>query len=138
MRTSLDIVDIVRAHLADSVLMATVNKPNGALYKFQRPQNSVKEDVVVNSLANNMGAVGEGVLNVNIYVPNLIYPTVSVGDLSQPNLPRLTYLTTLAFAALTDVYADGYNFTIQSDSLFADDNNQHYSNIRVEFNSINI
>ena len=135
MRSSLDLVDIVRAHLDSSVLMTDVNKPNGMLSKFQRPQNSIKEDVVVNSLANSAGVVGEGVLNVNVYVPNLVMPS---GDLSQPNVPRLKYLTALAYAALYDNYADGYNFTIQSDSLFADDNNQHYSNIRVEFNSINI
>lgn len=136
-RTGLDVVDIIRNYLALSGLMTDTLKPNGGLYKFQRPQNSVKEDVVVNLLVQARGQVQQGVINVNIHVPNLSLPTNPV-DNTQPNVPRLKYLTGLANAALEEVYGDDYNFEVQQDNLFADENNQHYSNIRITFTSINI
>ena len=138
MKTGLDVVDILRAYLATSALMSDANKPNGGLYKYQRPLNSAKEDVVVNSLAQGRGQISEGVLNVNIYVPNLTHPVVAKGDNTQPNVPRLKYLTNLASIALDEVYGEDYNFRVQQDNLFPDANNQHYVNLRIEITSINI
>ena len=136
-KTSLDVVDILRTHLANTVMLDTL-KPNGGLYKFQRPLNSVKEDVVVDNIAQGRGQVSKGVAIVNIFVQNLELTIAEVVDRTQPNYSRLKYLTTLSSNALEEVYGNDYNFEVQSDNIYPDTNNQHYVNIRVEFTSINI
>ena len=138
MKTGLEVVDIVRNYLNASGLMTDLTKPNGGLYKFQRPLNSAKEDVVVNLLTQGRGQVADGMVNVNIYVPNLSLTSSGVVDQTQPNTARLKYLSGLASNALDEVYGTDYNFSVQQDNLFQDDNNQHYVNLRVSFTSINI
>jgi len=136
-KTSLDVVDILRAYLSTSVLMTDPLKPNGILCKFQRPFNSVKEDVVINSLVQGRGQISEGVLNVNIFVLNLSFTAGGVVDNTQPNVPRLKYLLGLASEAMSEVFGLDYNFEVQQDNIFPDTNNQHYVNLKVEFTSIN-
>jgi hypothetical protein len=132
---------MLHQHITNSVLMKDVKKPNGKLCKYQRPLNSVLEDVVINSLGLNREDVQEGVLNVNIYVPNLILLS-NAADKSQPDTARLTYLLNLANIALGEgeeiwEASGNYCFELQQDNLFQDENNQHYLNLRVEFNSSN-
>lgn len=138
--TGLEILSIVHAHLSGSQLMTDTIKPNGELCLMDRPLDSEKEDVVINLLTNSLEVdVSECILNVNVFVPNLVL-TFSNGnvDRSQPDFGRLKYLGKLAVASLRDVWhSDGtYTFTVQQETVFPDKGNQHYLNIRVEFNSI--
>lgn len=136
-KTSFDVVNILYSHVKNSILFADMKKASGGLYKFQRPANSIKEDVVINSLSVNREEVQQGIVNVNIHVPNLIIS----GDSSQPNTKRLDELSDLFQQAFEgEIWeANGqYEFNIQQDILFQDSNNQHYINFRIEFNSINI
>jgi hypothetical protein len=121
--------------------MTDAKKPNGKLCKYERPQNSVLEDVVVNSLTLGRDDVQEGVLNVNIYVPNLELVS-NPSDRSQPNTARLLYLSTLGNTALgegEEIWDEtgNYTFNIQQDNVMQDENNQHYVSFRVEFYSQN-
>lgn len=138
--TSLDVIDIMYAFIKDSVLMTGENKPNGGLYKQTRPINSASEDCVLNALPFNRDDVQQGIINFNIYVPNLQLHLNGVTDNTQPNYKRLKQLSIIANSVLDDVWSDNasYTFNVQQDNIFSDpDNNQHYINFRIEFYSPN-
>ena len=138
-KTSLDALDILYRIVKNSEIIAGSARINGGLYKSQRPINSDKEDVVVNALPMNRNQVQEGLLNLNIYVPNQELTINGVTDLSQPNYTRIAALSAMISTLLNDVWeaSADYTFNIQQDTLFADDNNQHYQNFRIEFYSPN-
>lgn len=144
--TSIEVVNILYCTIKNSVLMTDVKKPNGSLKKYERPLNSVSEDVVINGLPINRDDVQECVLNVNIYVPNLQFtkdsPGYLIADKAQPDTARLEYLARLANVALGDgeeIWDEegNYCFKIQQDTIIADQNNQNYVNMRVEFYASN-
>ncbi|MEZ2446124.1 hypothetical protein AB6805_30625 [Chitinophaga sp. RCC_12] len=136
MTTTLEAVDSVYHKLAVGILPGTIT---GGLYKENRPTNSKSEDVVINSLSINSEQLQEGILNVNIHVPNLIISVNSIQDNSQPDFVRLKTLTALAISDLIDVWTGNIHYTVQQHALFSDNElNEHYSNIRLEFYSTNI
>jgi hypothetical protein len=140
--TSLSALNMLYQHISHSVLMTDVKKPNGKLCKLERPLNSGLEDVVINSLGLNREDVQEGILNVNVFVPNLVLPS-NPNDKAQPDMARLLYLSNLANNALgsgSEVWeaTGNYCFNMQQENVFQDENNQHYLNLRVEFYSLNI
>ncbi len=144
MKTTTEVITILHSYLRASVLMTDSKKPNGVLEKLKRPQNSDKEDVIVGSIGGLTNEpVQEGVLIVNIFVPNLnpdLFPHLK-GDRSQPNTGRLDYLSKLLRNSIQgEVWeADGdYCFEIQQNGIDEDTNNQHYAWFRVKFYSINI
>lgn len=135
MITSLEAVCILYNYVRTSELMTGPQKPSGSLYKFKRPFNSDKEDVVINSLPMNNEDLQEGVLNFNIHVPN-----IGTGDSSQPNTARLGVLTKAARQLLDEVWhakAD-YMFYVQQDMTYQDNDQSWYQNIRVGFKNVNI
>ncbi|RPE05554.1 hypothetical protein EGT74_24535 [Chitinophaga lutea] len=137
MRTTLDVVDIVWQWLNASPLKAAIT---GGIYKY-RPQNSTSEDVVINSLPITGEQVQEGVVNVNIHVPNPILNSNGTQDQSQANHPRLKELASIAVESLTDIWVESaeVNFTVQNQMVFPEpDNNEHYVNIRLSFISVNL
>jgi hypothetical protein len=139
--TSIDALNVLFQTIMNSSLFTDVKKPNGKLCKFQRPLDSELEDVVINSLALTKDDVQEGVLNVNVFVPNLKFET-NTNDRSQPDTARIKYLARLANDSLgdgEDIWDENgkYCFRIQQDNVFEDENYQHYINFRIEFNLIN-
>lgn len=139
--TNLEIVNYLYDFLKTSPLMTDSKKPSGGLHKLKRPQNSTSEDVVINTLGANRGAVQKGVLLVNVYVPNLdpLKFTHLNNDRSQPDTARLLYLAKLVQSSLpNEVWAnDGsYALEITDDSVFEDENNQHYVGFRIDFFTI--
>ena len=139
-KTSSEALEIVFQHLLKSALFTDPKRPKGNLYKRQRPAGSKVEDVVINTLILNRLVIQEGVLNVNLYVPNLVLNTATGVDTTQPNNSRLLELSILANAALEEIWAtDGsYTFQVQQDHTFEDTNNQHYQNFRIEFTAVNM
>lgn len=138
-KTSLDVVNILVSYIKNkSTFWSDAKKPNGLVYKLQRPDDSVKEDIVVNSLPLNRRQLQEGVLNVNVFVPNLVFPNPL--DKNQPDTARLTYLINLFNAHFEEFDGENgnYTFKIQQDNTLTDTNNQHYINFRIEFSSTNI
>lgn len=64
---------------------------NGSIRLNMRKLSSTKEDIVINTLYWDADQVQEGILNINVYVPNLIgqvgeNPTAV--DRTQPNIAR--------------------------------------------------
>lgn len=131
------VVGLLFRQLVQSVLMTDLNKPNGELCKYQRPLNSRAEDVVINSLTLERDDIDEGVFNVNVCVPNLVFPD-NPEDKSRPDTKRIDYLSELGNRALgegEEVWdpLGNWCFKLQQDQLVEDTNNQHYINFRVEF-----
>lgn len=135
-KTAIEVMEVVHQHIENSSLMLDAQKPNGDMYYLQRPEGSVKEDVVINILALTNEPVQEGILNVNIYVPNRIYTLPDQGrDHSMPDTLRMKYLSRLAQDNLKEVWApDGnWTFTWLHTLPMQDENNQHFINTRLEF-----
>lgn len=136
MKTTLDIEEVLWKFLNNSSLKSSIN---GGIYKVKRPAGSLKEDIVVNSLPVNNLQLQSAVVNVNIHVPNRTFKSGDVLDASQPNHARLKVLGNAAVAILVDQWDTDYNFDVQQQNLFEDeDGNSHYINIRLDFFSINI
>jgi hypothetical protein len=104
----------------------------GGIFKNRRPKDSQKEDIVVRTLAMNSEQVQEGLINVNIHLPNLLLSN----DSTQPNEARFNQITELVLAALRDYRGFDYWFTIKVPGLLYPDGNNWFSNIQVEFTSL--
>ena len=135
MTTTLDIVDTLFARLDASALKTAIN---GNICKHRRDPNSTSEDVVINSLPVNNEQLSRAVANVNVHVPD-IEVTVNGQQDKQPNHPRLKQLAGIAVTALNDVWETNKNYTVQQQTLIRDaDAGDHYINIRIEFNIVNL
>lgn len=138
--TAAQAVNYLVTALKASPLVLGENPVTGVVKALQRPQSSEKEDVIVNSLPMGKGPVQEGVLNVNVYVPNKpLYGATSV-DNSQPDMERLTALSVIGAGVLEDYWYEGgqTNFELLQDTVMQDANNQHYINFRVIFRHLNL
>jgi hypothetical protein len=126
MKTQFDAINIVYQVINASTLKGAIN---GTLNKLKRPTGSDKEDIVINSITMGDTNFQEGVLNVNIYVPN-----ISAVKSSLPNTARLAVLSSLAHTALEEVSGDNYSFWISTQAIFEEkDINYHFVNVRLEF-----
>ncbi|WP_316778417.1 hypothetical protein [Pedobacter antarcticus] len=139
--TSIVVVNMLYQYIKHSELMTSANRPKGTLCKYDRPLNSMTEDIVINGLPLIKDDVDEAVLNVNIYVPNFVFPN-NQADKSQADTARLLVLSNLGNQAFKDgeeIWDETgeYCFKYQQDTVMPDKNNQHYLNFRIEFYSIN-
>ena len=134
-RSALDVVDILWKKLDNSPVSSAIT---GKIAKFSRPLNSDKIDVVINSLSGiGSEVIAEGIFNVNVHVPNLKQAIGSTIDQSQPDTVTLKSITRKVIDALTDVWGDDYNFTVQQDTGVYVEEKSSYNNLRIEFNSLN-
>lgn len=114
---------------------ALVSAITGSLRKNERPINSSKEDVVINSLPTNNLQLQTGLVNVNIHVPNLTVSS-SEGVQKVPNTSRLETLFNMAQTELDEIMIGDTYFDIQQ-QLFFQEEESSYINIRLDFYSIN-
>lgn len=134
MKTTFDFVDILYEFLKTSSLKDSIT---GKVYKYERPVDSVKEDIVINSLPVTTGQLQTAILNLNIFVPDIIV-SVSGVQTGYANNARMKVLTGIAFEEL-DEWTEDYNFNVQQQTLIKDnESSSHFINIRLEFYSINI
>jgi len=132
---------ILMGHLRNSVLFSAPNKPNGMLYAENRPDNSDKEDVVVNTLVFSNRAVQQGYLMVNAYTPNLVLNINSYTDRNQPNIPRLNELSALLREVLQETWIPERNCSFEIETSYgnlADSAGQWFTNYKVLFYAVNI
>lgn len=138
MITTLTAVDTVFQQLAASAIKTAIS---GGIYK-KRPLNSRLEDVIINSPTINATQLQEGLVNVNVHVPNLVISVNGVQDHTQPDTLRLQQLVDMAVLSLTDTWQnDGdINFTVQQVSGLIEEaeNDSHYVNIRLLYYAVNI
>lgn len=138
MINTLEIVDELFLGLFVADVLGAIT---GNVYKMQRPLDSKLVDIVINCLPTNNLQVQTAVANVNIHVPNLSLGSAAGVDNTQANIPKLRALTNLVISKLNDKYPSGKAFwyDVQQQNVFAEPNiNEHYSNVRVNFYSINI
>jgi hypothetical protein len=130
MTTTEDIIEILFARANAGPLKDAIT---GTVCKRKRDGNSSTEDVVINCLPVNAEQLQNGIANVNIHVPDV---TVNINgiDQKQPNSVRLQQLAGIAVPHFTDVWASGYNYTVQQQTVFEDQEaGDHYINLRIEF-----
>lgn len=135
MKTTYKVVEILIGHL---VAIGIESEIDGDIYRV-RPMNSKQSDIVVNALPIDNEQLQSGILNVNIHVPNLVVNVNSVQDNSQPDTEKMEAITEKVIAAIDEVWDADYSFHVQQQMVFEEPAfNEHYSNIRVEFNSENL
>lgn len=129
--TALTAQNVIFQRLVQTGVKAAVSL-TGAIYELNRPLNSLKEDIVVGTLAMNADQVQEGVFNVNIHVPNLGL----TNDSTQPNTPRFRVILDKCIEVLKGVYGFDYSFDVSTPGIPYRDGNNWFVNIRVEWTSL--
>lgn len=102
---------------------------SGGVYKYVRPMDSNKEDIVINSLPITSEYMQKGVLNVNCYVPNFEQGNV-------PNTARLNEIALKLQAIIQEYWGSNYVFYIEN-SQTIENGEEFYYNFRVKVNIIN-
>ena len=131
MKTALTAQETIFQRLIQSGVKNT-SAITGGIFKNRRPKDSQKEDIVVRALTMNAEQIQEGVINVNIHVPNLKLSS----DSTQPDETRFKAITEIVLAALNDYRGFDYWFTIKVPGLLYPDGDNWFSNIQVEFTSL--
>jgi hypothetical protein len=129
--TALTAQSVIFQRLVQTGVKAAVGL-TGAIYELNRPFNSLKEDIVVGTLAMNADQIQEGVFNVNIHVPNLAL----TNDSTQPNTPRFRVILDKCMEVLKDVYGFDYSFDVSTPGIPYRDGDNWFVNIRVEWISL--
>lgn len=130
-KTGLAIQYIIFQRLVQKGVKAAVNL-TGSIFELNRPKESLKEDIIVRVLDTNTEQVQEGVINVNIHLPNLNL----TNDSTQPNTPRFREILEKCMDALRDVTGSDYSFRVSSPGIPYRDGTSWFVNIRVEFWSL--
>lgn len=129
MKTTSDVIDLAYSIVYESSLRTEIT---GVIYKRKRRLNSELEDIVINSLPLGNLDVQQGVINVNIHVPDLKLPTNPVDF--QPDTARLKELGSIGANLFKKLYKDDYLFEVENENVIQDDHD-HFVNLRVSFYS---
>lgn len=128
MRTNIEVIDLIY-----QILKPLEEGLSGGIYKIQRPANSNKEDIVINSLILASGDIQKGTFNINIHVPDLLIRFKNQTQ-NQPDLKRLKELNKLVKSKIDEIYNEDYNlFVLWENTLKDIDAKNHYINIRIQF-----
>lgn len=107
---------------------------SGGVYIDERPDNSEKEDVVVNTIDLTQEYLPQlGSSNVNIHVKDL---TVNIQGVQQSkqNIGRLKELTSIVLNVLKEATIEGIAMVVTNQSVLKErEVNQHYTNIRIDW-----
>lgn len=85
---------------------------NGGLYKTKRPANSSSEDIVISVLANQNAQIQEAMVNVNIYVQDILRDKQF-----EENSIRLRELASLSASVFECLNEKGYRITLEKQSV---------------------
>lgn len=108
---------------------------SGGVYPGKRPDNSVKEDIVVNTIAltqDNPPQIGTS--NINIHVAD---KTVTIGGVQQKaeNRERLKAISSLVLGVVRSSLISGSKIAVEAQSTIQEAAiSQHYVNIRITWN----
>lgn len=126
----------------DDILFAVLNgceqlkaELSGGIYtQGERPDDSQKEDVVVNNLALTHDLPQTGTSNVNIHVPD---KKVKINGKEQykTDRERIRILTGIVLSALKAANVEGLLFWVSNETIMKEDSiKQSYNNLRIEWN----
>lgn len=130
MLTNVELRDVVVAALEASPLAEEIS---GVIRKTSRPLGSDKEDIVVNVTATDISQIQTAVINVNIYVPDVIRDGQAEEDTA-----RTRVLASLA-AELFEVYHEsGLRIVMDSQSIMeVEGKSEHFINNRLKLSYCN-
>ncbi len=132
--STIDTDDILYSLIRRAVDTKAV-KINGDVYpEGDRPEDSQKEDIVINTIALTHDKPQDGTSNVNIYVADL---RVKVHGKEQraANRDRLQAIGDDLVSFIEDQNLADFEMWIESDTLLKDESaRQHYRNLRIKWN----
>lgn len=133
MKTTFDTNTLLFSLLRESPVSAAIN--GGIYVGDDRPDDSVKEDIVVNSIDLTQDYLPQiGTSNVNIFVPDKV---VTIGGKQQlkANRTRLKELSNMAIETLRNANITGLKLILVNQTILAEPSvNQHFVNIRINWN----
>lgn len=133
MKTTFDTDTFLFSLLRESPVSAAIN--GGIYVGDDRPDDSVKEDIVVNSIDLTQDYLPQiGTSNVNIFVPDKV---VTIGGKQQlkANRTRLKELSNMAIETLRNANITGLKLILVNQTILAEPSvNQHFTNIRINWN----
>lgn len=133
MKTTFDTDAILFSLLRQSPVGAAIT--GGIYVGDDRPDDSTKEDIVVNSITLTQDYLPQvGVSNVNIFVPD---KTVMIEGRQQlqANRTRLKYLSDMAIETLREAVIPKLKIILSTHNILEEESvNQHFVNIRVDWN----
>lgn len=116
---------------ATSALTSTIT---GGIYPGQRPVNSIKEDIAINTITLSQDYEPQlGTSNVNIHVSD---KKVTIGGVQQnvEDRPRLKQLSNLVLTAIRSTKVTGLAIVVESQATISEPEiAQHYVNIRINW-----
>ncbi len=133
MKTTFETDTLLFSLLRESPVSAAIN--GGIYVGDDRPDDSTKEDIVVNSIDLNQDYLPQtGTSNVNIFVPDKV---VTIGGKQQlkANRTRLKELSNMTIETLRNANITGLKIILASQTILAEPSvNQHFVNIRINWN----
>jgi hypothetical protein len=136
MKTVIDITDDVYQLLN---VPAVLNLIDGGVYVDGRPDGSRKVDVAINALPISGEQLQKAVINVNVHAPNLVLTINGQPDNSQPDRKKLKQVSDQVISILKDALINNMVTEIENVTLIKEDQlKEHFMNIRVGINSINL
>jgi hypothetical protein len=125
----------------DTILYQILNSPtitgaiSGKVYKRQRPLNSDKVDIVVNTIDLTQNYAPQiGASNINIHVPD---QTISVNGVQQKFADeiKMKSVSALVLDLIRSTIVPGLSMTVEAQNIIQEvEINQHYVNIRISWN----
>lgn len=130
-------VEMVRDGFTLININAVQSLITGGIYLFERPQNSDKIDVVLNTLALTTAQLQNGIFNVNIHCPNLKDVVINgVTDNTQPDVYSMASIGKVVTELLKDYNGTDFKLDVQTPGLpIRDSDSTWYLNIRVNYYS---
>ena len=133
MKTTFDTDTILFSLLRNSPVDAAIN--GGIYIGDDRPNDSEKEDIVVNSINLTQDYLPQiGTSNVNIFVPDM---NVKINGKQQlkANKIRLKELLAMTMQTLREAKITGLMLILESQNVLAEPSiKQHFVNIRINWN----
>ena len=130
MKTDKEIVDDIKKYLEGLPLASEIT---GVITSLDRPKNSKKEDVCIKILSNELGQLQMAMVNVNIYVPDILKK-----DQYVENEPRTRKLQRLFADALERHHGGFFRFYSDSMSCFRVEGlNEHQINFKLIYQTTN-
>lgn len=131
MKTSFELDRIIR----DLLVRSQVAINGGIYYQNDRPDGSMKEDIVVNTIATTQESLPQlATSNINIYVADIRLKIDGVEQL-KPNRVRLEELTKSVLETLRRARVEGLLLSAEGQAILQESSvGQHYSNIRITWN----
>lgn len=107
-----------------------LNITGGIYTNGERPDNSGKEDIVINNISFEHSTPKRGISNVNIHVPDLLVKIEGIEQYKTDRL-RLEELSQNVLAIIESTVINGVSLYCDSSQIFAENNiYEHYINLR--------